>query len=97
MTLIKDVGIDLARLVFSIHGIDEHDKCKLRKTIKRNNLLAEISTNCGGRFFEMSAKSDHFPLDKPWLTSTRIREDYFLFHKVSTHQINQLVRYNNRS
>lgn len=37
------LGIDLAKLVFSIHGIDANDKCKLRKTVKRNNLLAEIA------------------------------------------------------
>jgi len=43
MSLIKAVGIDLAKLVFSIHGVDAHDKCKLRKTIKRNKLLAEIA------------------------------------------------------
>ena len=42
MSLIKAIGIDLAKLVFSIHGVDEHDKCKLRKTIKQNKLLAEI-------------------------------------------------------
>ncbi|MBU2967887.1 IS110 family transposase, partial [Pseudoalteromonas sp. C2R02] len=43
MSLIKVVGIDLAKLVFSIHGVDKHDKCKLRKTIKRNKLLEEIT------------------------------------------------------
>tara|TARA_Y100000782_G_C10184716_1_gene265779 strand:- start:2472 stop:2996 length:525 start_codon:yes stop_codon:yes gene_type:complete len=43
MSLIKVVGIDLAKYVFSIHGVDEHGKCKLRKTIKRNNLLVEIA------------------------------------------------------
>ena len=43
MSLIKVVGIDLAKLVFSIHGVDEHGKTKLRKTIKRNKLLAEVS------------------------------------------------------
>lgn len=43
MSLIKVVGIDLAKLVFSIHGINEHDKCKLRKTVKRNKLLAEVA------------------------------------------------------
>ncbi|SEL08372.1 hypothetical protein SAMN05216262_105168 [Colwellia chukchiensis] len=42
MSLIKAVGIDLAKLVFSIHGIYQHDKYKLRKTVKRNKLLAEI-------------------------------------------------------
>ena len=40
---IKAVGIDLAKLVFSIHGVDTNDKCKLRKTVKRNNLLPEIA------------------------------------------------------
>ena len=43
MSLIKAVGIDLAKLVFSIHGVDAHDKCKLRKTVKRNKLLAEVA------------------------------------------------------
>lgn len=43
MSIIKAVGIDLAKLVFSIHGVDAHDKCKLRKTVKRNKLLAEVA------------------------------------------------------
>mgnify|MGYP000682527057 CR=1 FL=1 len=43
MSLIKAVGIDLAKLVFSIHGVDVNDKCKLRKIIKRKNLLVEIT------------------------------------------------------
>ena len=33
---IKALGIDLAKLIFSIHGVDEHSKCKLSKTAKRN-------------------------------------------------------------
>jgi len=41
MSLIKVVGIDLAKLVFSIHGVDEHSKCKLRKTIIP--VIAEIT------------------------------------------------------
>ena len=43
MSLIKVVGIDLAKLVFSIHGVDEHGKTKLRKTVKRNKLLNEVA------------------------------------------------------
>lgn len=35
MSVIEAVGIDLAKLVFSIHAIDEHDKYKFRKTVKR--------------------------------------------------------------
>jgi len=42
MSLIKAVGIDLAKLIFSILGVDAHDKCKLRKTVK-NKLLAGIT------------------------------------------------------
>lgn len=30
MTVIT-IGIDLAKNVFQIHGIDEHDKCQLKK------------------------------------------------------------------
>ncbi|GHG06216.1 hypothetical protein GCM10017161_39830 [Thalassotalea marina] len=44
MSRIKAIGINLAKSVFSIHGVDVHDKCKIRKTIKRNKLLAEIPT-----------------------------------------------------
>lgn len=43
MSLIKAVGIYLAKLVFKILAIDVHDKCKLRKTAQRNKLLAEIA------------------------------------------------------
>ena len=43
MSLIKVLGIDLAKCVFSIHGVDVHGKCKLRKTVKRNKLLAEVA------------------------------------------------------
>jgi len=37
MSLIKTLGIDLAKLIFSHHGNDEHDKCKLCKTVKRKS------------------------------------------------------------
>jgi len=43
VSLIKALGIDLAKIVFSIHGVDTKNKCKLRKTAKRNKLLAEIA------------------------------------------------------
>ena len=43
MSLIKAIGIDLAKSIFSIHGVDKHDKCKFRKTDKRNKLLAEVA------------------------------------------------------
>jgi len=32
------LGIDLTKLVFIIHGVDAHDKCKFRKSIQRNKL-----------------------------------------------------------
>lgn len=43
MSLIEVVGVDLAKLVFSIHGVDEYGKTKLRKTVKRDKLLAEVA------------------------------------------------------
>jgi transposase len=43
MSLIKVLGIDLAKHIFSIHGADEHGKCVMRKTVKRNKLLEEIA------------------------------------------------------
>ncbi|MCL6272260.1 IS110 family transposase, partial [Sansalvadorimonas sp. 2012CJ34-2] len=36
------VGIDLAKNVFSLHGVDAHGKVTLRKTVKRNKLLAAL-------------------------------------------------------
>ena len=41
--VIKAIGIDLAKSVFSLYGIDDHGKCVLRKTVKRHQLLNEIA------------------------------------------------------
>jgi len=37
---IKRIGIDLAKQVFQIHGVDYHDKIVLRKQLKRNQFLS---------------------------------------------------------
>ena len=37
------IGIDLAKNSFSLHGIDLHDKVKIRKTVKRQKLLETIA------------------------------------------------------
>lgn len=37
MTVIT-IGIDLAKNVFQIHGVDENDKCQLKKRIKRSQM-----------------------------------------------------------
>ncbi|OBT14427.1 transposase [Vibrio cyclitrophicus ZF170] len=39
MSTIKTIGVDLAKNVFSIHGVNAYGKCALRKTVKRNKLL----------------------------------------------------------
>tara|TARA_Y100000588_G_scaffold9793_1_gene10902 strand:+ start:1026 stop:1403 length:378 start_codon:yes stop_codon:yes gene_type:complete len=39
MSTIQTIGIDLAKNVFSIHGVDPYGKCVLRKTVKRNKML----------------------------------------------------------
>ena len=44
MSTIQTIGIDLAKNVFSIHGVDAYGKCVLRKAVKRNKLL-EIFAN----------------------------------------------------
>ncbi len=44
MSTIQTIGIDLAKNVFSIHGVDAYGKCVLRKTVKRNRLL-EVFAN----------------------------------------------------
>ncbi len=39
MSNIQTIGVDLAKNVFSIHGVDAYGECILRKTVKRNKLL----------------------------------------------------------
>jgi transposase len=36
---ITTIGLDLAKNVFQVHGVDEHGKAVLRKTLKRNQVL----------------------------------------------------------
>ncbi|RJG04454.1 IS110 family transposase [Noviherbaspirillum sedimenti] len=33
------IGLDIAKLVFQVHGVDEHGKTKIRKTLSRGDLL----------------------------------------------------------
>ncbi len=41
---IKRVGIDLAKQVFQVHGVDCHDKAVLRKQLRRNQFLGFFAT-----------------------------------------------------
>jgi transposase len=41
---ITTVGIDLAKRVFQIHGVDERGKALLRKQLKRNEVLKFLPT-----------------------------------------------------
>ena len=44
---ITTVGIDLAKNVFSVHGVDAHGKAVLKKTLSRGRLLDKSNyTNC---------------------------------------------------
>jgi transposase len=36
---ITTVGIDLAKNVFSVHGIDEHGKAVLKRTVNRGRVM----------------------------------------------------------
>ena len=41
---IKRVGIDLAKQVFQVHGVDYQDKVVLRRQLRRNQLLSFFAT-----------------------------------------------------
>src|SRR5262249_40610200 len=36
---LKRIGVDLAKEVFQVHGVDSHEQVKLRKQVKRRDLL----------------------------------------------------------
>jgi transposase len=38
-TMIKRAGLDIAKQVFQVHGVDEHDKPQLRKRLSRDKVL----------------------------------------------------------
>lgn len=46
MMKITTVGIDLAKNVFSVHGIDEHGKAVLKRTVSRGKVM-EVMANIG--------------------------------------------------
>ena len=37
---ITTIGIDLAKSVFQVHGVDEHGKAVLRKQVKRQDMAS---------------------------------------------------------
>jgi transposase len=43
MSNIKSLGIDLAKNIFQLHGVDNNGKCILKKRIKRNNFSEFIA------------------------------------------------------
>ena len=43
---ITTIGIDLAKEVFQIHGVDEHGKAVLRKQLRRSK-MAEVLCQSG--------------------------------------------------
>lgn len=36
---LKRIGVDLAKNVFQVHGVDSHEQVKLRKQVKRKEML----------------------------------------------------------
>jgi transposase len=53
---ITTVGVDLAKSVFSVHGMDEHGRRALRKTVRRAKLL-EVFAQLPSCAVEMEACS----------------------------------------
>ena len=43
---ITTVGIDLAKSIFSMHGIDEHGKAVMRRTVSRGKVM-EVMAGIG--------------------------------------------------
>jgi transposase len=43
MTEITTVGVDLAKTIFTIHGVDAHGKTVLRRTVRRERLMEVIA------------------------------------------------------
>jgi len=43
MSKITTVGIDLAKLVFSVHGVDEHGAVVIRKTVSRSRFVSMVA------------------------------------------------------
>jgi transposase len=41
---ITTVGIDLAKNVFQVHGVNEHGKAGLKKKLKRDQVVASSPT-----------------------------------------------------
>jgi transposase len=40
MVEIKRIGLDLAKSVFEVHGVDEAERMVVRKTLRRGKVLA---------------------------------------------------------
>ncbi len=51
---ITTIGIDLAKQVFQVHGVDAHGKAALKKQLKRDQVLP-FFTNLGSRLIGMEA------------------------------------------
>lgn len=53
---ITRIGLDIAKQVFQVHSVDEHEKIVLRKTLKRAQVLtilcepASLSDRLGSRW-----------------------------------------------
>jgi transposase len=46
-TQIRTIGLDIAKNVFQVHGIDIGEKVVVRKQLRRRQVLATVGTGCG--------------------------------------------------
>ncbi len=44
MSKVIRVGIDLSKSVFVLYGVDEHERCRLKRTLRRVDVLKEFAT-----------------------------------------------------
>lgn len=57
---VTTLGIDLAKAVFQLHGVDEHGQVRLTKTVSRKNLLPFLANlpPCKARLLGISKRGD---------------------------------------
>ena len=54
------IGLDIAKQVFQVHGVDEHDKVVLRKTLKRAQVLTFFANLPPGRIGLEAGGGSHY-------------------------------------
>src|SRR5713101_6831308 len=86
MEKVTSLGIDLAKSVFSLHGVDGKGQVVLRRTVRRDQLVKVVAGRCSPRT-NPCARSEHQRLPRLQSTMTnrsnRRPENLIIFDGVS--------------